>query len=274
MIRIMVLSAALLLVGVSALFAQDPGMPDSLIIACLPDHVDSSNSYQFCFARLCAVTDDSVTYFNLPLAWIAPLGGIMVGPGTIYDWPLNAWDVIFDTVMANESRIRLFGFCSTESDTCEYPLFTDGERFHFASLRLIVAPNTPSQLVVIDTFAAVPGFSFSAFQRGFLSIGSVGIDPDDRIPGEFSLCQNYPNPFNASATIEYSLHYGGPVRLEVFDLLGRRVATLIDGVSSPGAYAIQWQGRDDGGNGVPSGVYFYRLSAGGFVETKRMLLLK
>jgi hypothetical protein len=277
----MVLSAALLLVGVSALFAQqdpdDPGMQDSLIFVCNPDHVDSTNTGQTCLVDIYAVTDDSIMYFNLPLRWYAPRGGLTAGP--VQYFPPIGCGMFYDTVIASENYIRIFGFLDG-SEQCP-PLFTDSLRLLIISVWFIIAPNTPEQVVVFDTCwddrnGSVAFIDESgeieitpAIQRGFLSIGSVGIDPDNRIPGEFSLCQNYPNPFNASATIEYSLHYGGPVRLEVFDLLGRRVTTLVEGAQAAGEHEVIWEAND-----VPSGVYFYRLSADGFVETKRMLLLK
>ena len=94
------------------------------------------------------------------------------------------------------------------------------------------------------------------------------------VPTEFALEANYPNPFNPTTTIQYALPEDASVTLEVFDAMGRLVATLVNGQQSAGRYDAQWNGRSDAGNTVASGMYLYRLKAGNFVETRTMLLLK
>jgi predicted outer membrane repeat protein len=89
------------------------------------------------------------------------------------------------------------------------------------------------------------------------------------LPAQFLLKQNYPNPFNASTTIYYQVPVHGRVTLEVYNLLGQKVTTLLDGKQQAGCGSVLWDG-----SGVSSGVYFYRLTAEGLSETKRMLLLK
>jgi len=97
-------------------------------------------------------------------------------------------------------------------------------------------------------------------------------------PKNFSLEQNYPNPFNPSTTISYQLPKAGNVTLKVFDVLGREVATLVDEYRNAGSYNVQFTM-----NNLPavrqdvqlsSGIYFYQLKTGDFVETKKMLLIK
>lgn len=92
-----------------------------------------------------------------------------------------------------------------------------------------------------------------------------GINP----PGRYSLGQNFPNPFNARTNIRYNLPQESGVRIEIFDILGRKIATLVDGVQTAGSYSLIW----DAGN-EPSGIYFYKIAAGEFTETRRALLLK
>ncbi|MGE5693379.1 MAG: T9SS type A sorting domain-containing protein [Candidatus Zixiibacteriota bacterium] len=94
------------------------------------------------------------------------------------------------------------------------------------------------------------------------------------IPKEFALAQNYPNPFNAATVIGFFLPKAGPVTLEIYNLLGQKMGALIDEPLAAGFKRISWSGRDSRGNVVPSGVYFYRLRTGDFVETKKMLLVK
>jgi hypothetical protein len=88
------------------------------------------------------------------------------------------------------------------------------------------------------------------------------------MPPDFSLGQNYPNPFNPSTRIQYSLPRAAHVRLTLYDILGRQVAILADGMEESGSYQIQWNAN------LPSGIYFYRLQAGEFLETKKMTLLR
>jgi hypothetical protein len=88
------------------------------------------------------------------------------------------------------------------------------------------------------------------------------------------LAQNFPNPFNDRTVIPYRLLSGAEVRLEVFDLLGRRVASLVDGPQPAGHHTVSWNGRNSFGRSVASGMYFYRLIADELVSTKKMVLLK
>jgi hypothetical protein len=89
-----------------------------------------------------------------------------------------------------------------------------------------------------------------------------------------TLGPNVPNPFNPSTSISYALPVRGKVTLRVYNVEGRRVATLVDGVQSPGAHTAEWDGRDNAARPQPSGVYFCRLVAGGQVRTHKLVLVK
>ena len=93
------------------------------------------------------------------------------------------------------------------------------------------------------------------------------------LPIGFVLGQNYPNPFNPSTVMPYEIPTSAHVRLEVFNLLGQRLATLVDGVRPAGAHTAQWDGTDAAGRAVGAGVYIYRLSGGGVTESRRMVLV-
>ena len=88
------------------------------------------------------------------------------------------------------------------------------------------------------------------------------------------LSQNYPNPFNPNTTIEYQVDRFGAVELTVYDILGRKIRTLLDAEQIPGRYRLQWDGLADDGTAAASGIYLYRLQAGTFSETRRLTLLK
>jgi hypothetical protein len=105
------------------------------------------------------------------------------------------------------------------------------------------------------------------------SVGQPGV-----LPEKFALSQNYPNPFNPSTKISYALSVPSVVTLKVFNILGQEVATLFDGTSAAGTFDAVWDGKDNLGRAVASGVYMYKLHATGgsteFLQTRKMLLLK
>lgn len=123
-------------------------------------------------------------------------------------------------------------------------------------------PNSFYGYGIVDAAAAVNVFG-------------VVIDPGLIIPQSYALYQNFPNPFNLPTTIRFDVPQSGRVRLEIYNTLGQRVRTLIDAdLPARSLHEASWDGRDDGGREVASGVYFYRLDAGRFQKTRRMLLLK
>ncbi len=108
---------------------------------------------------------------------------------------------------------------------------------------------------------------------------SVGVEPTTKpsLPDHFSLSQNYPNPFNPTTIINYELRIeNSPIHttLKIYNILGREVRTLVDEPQAPGYYSVRWNGRDNAGKELASGVYFYRIKAGNFVKTKKMVLLR
>jgi hypothetical protein len=101
---------------------------------------------------------------------------------------------------------------------------------------------------------------------------TTGVDDGPKL--RTALEQNYPNPFNPSTTISFTLAAPGMTRLDVYDVNGRLVSTLVRGFQPAGRSEVKWNGTNSSGNPVASGVYFYRLVAGAAIETRRMVLLK
>jgi hypothetical protein len=98
---------------------------------------------------------------------------------------------------------------------------------------------------------------------------------DTKPLGVNSLAQNYPNPFNPQTTIAFSVKERGRVRIDVFNVSGQLVKTLLDETRAAGSYTdVRWDGTDADNAAVASGVYFYRLTTGGFSQTRKMVLLK
>jgi hypothetical protein len=98
---------------------------------------------------------------------------------------------------------------------------------------------------------------------------NVGVEPPILSPSSFELEQNYPNPFNPKTNFRFTIAHSELVSLRVFDLLGREVAVIVDEYMTPGVYLKQWNA-----NSIANGIYFYRLTAGSFTDTKKLVLLK
>ena len=109
----------------------------------------------------------------------------------------------------------------------------------------------------------------------------VEIDPatsvqriDDRLPSDFHLSQNYPNPFNPETRIEFSVPKRASVRLAIYNLGGQLIRTIVDRPFQTGSFSVTWDGRDDSGRAVASGVYLYELKTADTRIAKRLTLLK
>jgi plastocyanin len=106
--------------------------------------------------------------------------------------------------------------------------------------------------------------------RDTIRVGTTGVnDPQPAMPGNYELSQNYPNPFNAQTMIKFDLPVDAEVTLSVFDIVGRKVETLVAGAQTAGHHEIAWDASV-----FPSGIYFYQIQAGDFTQTKRATLLK
>ncbi len=102
----------------------------------------------------------------------------------------------------------------------------------------------------------------------------VSVEEELPVSNKFILFNNYPNPFNPSTKISFNVPVNSKVKLAIYNIKGELVNILADREYAPGKYEAFWSGRDDSGRKVSSGIYLYRLTAGNFVQTKRMILLK
>ncbi len=130
----------------------------------------------------------------------------------------------------------------------------------------------PFLAAVVVLLGAAPARATVAYADSdvFLLDTITGVDdPTDRLPAMTRLAAIQPNPFNPSTTIKFSVPKAGRAALEVFDLRGRKVASLVDGELAAGDHSLQFSGE-----GLPSGTYFYRLSGDGYEVTEKMQLVK
>jgi len=119
----------------------------------------------------------------------------------------------------------------------------------------------------IDVLSASAGDNKIAWYE---NLGPVGIESNsNEIPIEYSLSQNYPNPFNPTTTIKYQIPEISFVTLKVYNVLGNEIKTLVNEEKPTGTYNVTWHAKN-----LPSGVYFYQLQAGSFIDVKKMILLK
>lgn len=126
----------------------------------------------------------------------------------------------------------------------------------------------------VNMYDALPNIPF-VMKREILDIVS-GVEDENNLVCNFSLEQNYPNPFNPSTTISWQLPFSSHQTLKVYDVLGKEVATLVDEYKPAGTYEVEFNGQtgSSANKELPSGVYFYRLQAGSFIDTKKMILLR
>ena len=103
---------------------------------------------------------------------------------------------------------------------------------------------------------------------------SVASEDNEVVPKSYALVQNYPNPFNPETEIRFQLPQANHVVIKIFNTLGQEIRTLVNGQYAVGYHSVRWDSKDNHGNLVPSGIYFYQLQAGGFSQAKKMILLR
>ena len=119
------------------------------------------------------------------------------------------------------------------------------------------------------------GTGESGVNMGAFGVGCEALSTDkDVIPLKYLLHQNYPNPFNPVTTLRYDLPENALVNITIYDMMGRQISTLVSSLQSAGYKSIQWNGTNDAGQPVSAGVYLYKIQAGDYSQTKKMVLLK
>jgi hypothetical protein len=152
--------------------------------------------------------------------------------------------------------------------------------------KILIYSFDPGKAIRTGLLVSIPGAldivhaetaSYNGRAVNLLIMGGITDVDDDlsgTLPSDYALYPNYPNPFNPSTTVRYDLPEQAKVQITVYNMLGQVVRTLVDRQESPGQHETIWDGRDDSGRPVSSGLYLYRMTAGDFTESRKMLLLK
>jgi len=219
----------------------------------------SKDSLNLTFDDISFTSSDSLVIYNV--------GNVPLNVDTIYS--LNASGFILDIVL-NDSTIR----SAVTWRNNYYNPFTL-EPNDSAKLIFIYPLWVPKFLVITETWVDSIIILNNSLNNGALAIHTlidfpVGIGNDiGSLLLRFSLSQNFPNPFNPVTSIKYVVGSQQFVTLKVYDVLGNEIATLIDEEKPVGTYEVDFDGT-----GLPSGIYFYKLKANNYIQTKKMVLLK
>ncbi len=236
-----------------------PGRPNSdnvwvdhFILGKLPDIVLSNSNLQFQPDSV-VVMMDTVAIDTFYLADTLSFTLANLGPDTIDVFSIASSQAQF---LPDTTRLKLSPF---DQETLSIYYQPDSLNPAFAATLTIENTDIVNNLIEIPL--TVAGHTITAIAPG-------------ELPESFQLGQNYPNPFNPTTRIDYELTVPGEVRLDVFNVLGQKIRTLVRGNLPPGNYSATWDSNDQLGRPVASGVYIYRLQTGRAVEAKKMILLR
>ena len=190
------------------------------------------------------------------------------------------------TLLGNylEDHLKVLAYSTSRARTAGDGL--EGDLVHI-SYELVEGADLPSEVTFFLGLANLPGTSMDPELLNVVcgypdedspvvvETNALSLDENLTIPTQFALHQNYPNPFNPSTQILFDVPEGAElVRLNIYNILGKKVSTLLNNVMSPGKHKIEWNAKDDEGNPVASGIYFYELSSSSFTARKKMLLIR
>ncbi len=290
--KLMIVFFALMALTASAFGQVDLGEPDSVIMVITPAHVGSGDSVVL--ADLYIFNDaQDLASAGVGFAWFSD--SLVLDSGVFTAEALAAFDftrfMYYKNNIDSSNEYGYFQFCGARMASSGLAMNPSG-RTHVATYYFHVTGLDIDDTLTTITDSAFSGATVTKFTSTVSSLdqyipvweGDVkvydytsGVDDDDpeNLPTKFELRQNYPNPFNPTTKIEYDVAKKSHVRLDVFNVLGQRVTTLVNEEKEPGNLEVYWSGTNDGGNKVASGVYFYRLTADDeLIETKKMMLLK
>jgi len=252
-----------------------------------PDGIAASSDQAMWLMSHLALSDATwkIVYFHHP-----PFSSALHGSTEIMRWPFEDWGV--STVLNGHDHTYERIMRDDNDDTIEFPYFVTGlggrSPYNFPAENLVdgsqVRYNSFNGSMLIDAtrehlimkFYSIDDLSGTLIDS--FKIDNIVLEsPEDhssRQPERFDLGQNIPNPFNASTSIRFKLPRSSRIAIEIYNILGQSVRRLIDEEKPPGQYEVTWDGLDDNGREAASGMYFYRINAGDYSESKKMILMK
>ena len=190
------------------------------------------------------------------------------------------------TLLGNylEDHLKVLAYSTSRARTAGDGL--EGDLVHI-SYELVEGADLPSEVTFFLGLANLPGTSMDPELLNVVcgypdedspvvvETNALSLDENLTIPTQFALHQNYPNPFNPSTQISFDIPESSElVSLNIYNILGKKVSTLLNNVVNPGKHKIEWNAKDNEGNPVASGIYFYELSSSSFTARKKMLLIR
>ena len=269
------------LVPALALAARDPGNADKIYFG--------THEYDAATGKLVVPimikNDEPITAIDIPLDFGNAGDGIVLDQVQfIEDSRIGGFDFQFKKI-DNQAKTVLIGLVSSAYDLKADMAPGDDK---IAYLHFTVTDANLTEVVLDEDKSRAPQHTMLLIENRVVDEGREVIDfaPEftktpialkaggAQLPTEYALRGNYPNPFNAKTVISFALPQESRVTLDIYNILGQKVRTLVDGTMPAGTYNQEWDGTDHNGMGVASGVYLYKLKADKFSRVDRMTLLK
>ena len=268
--------------------AQDGNTEESVKLVALTSLTTGLATQSFQVVCSAFVNNTELTTLQIGWDWTTNSATLQMD-SAVASAAFNAMDIgpffFLDNVLAttNDSQVAI---ASATSILTNFPISSSWQ--HVCTYYMTVKNWTASSSLIIDT-VQLPGIASTDFL--FVPVGGTDYDPvwggpinisgtaveesiTDVLPISFQLEQNYPHPFNPETRIEFSLPRASHVTIDIFNVLGQHVRNLVNERLSAGNKAVTWEGKDNTGKHVTSGVYFYKFVAEDFVKSKKMVLLQ
>lgn len=281
--RLITLVLALSLLVVPALLAKDAGNRDLFRVG----EASFISESEFVIPVLIS-HDEDLAAMDIPLTYSA---GVTLTQVSFENTAVADFDVKIANIDSENNRVTI-GLVKMVNAPQQNPYLKPAAGGGNTVAHLHFKLDDPTlQSVEIGTFASADPshelmFVYNEYVDGVPHVrdltpefvgGQVSLNartPNLALPTEFSLSQNVPNPFNPSTQVSFALPTAAKVNLSIYNVLGQHVKTLVDTDMRAGYQTVTWDGTDNTGHTVASGVYFYKLNAGDFTATKKMLMLK